>query len=76
MQTSCFFVFQFFQNLNSITSITGGGGSYSDFLSLQILTSSEQISSFFNFFRMRVSGSRHVYNLLVVSLGLLYYYLN
>ena len=23
---------------------------------------------------MRVSGSRHVYNLLVVSLGLLYYY--
>ena len=76
MQTSCFFVFQFFQNLNSITSINGGGGSYSDFLSLQILTSSEQISSFFNFFRMRVSGSRHVYNLLVVSLGLLYYYLN
>ena len=75
MQTSCFFVFQFFQNLNSITSITGGGGgSYSDFLSFQILTSSEQISSFFNFFRMRVSGSRHVYNLLVVSLGLLYYY--
>ena len=74
MQTSCFFVFQFFQNLNSITSITGGGGSCSDFLSFQILTSSEQISSFFNFFRMRVSGSRHIYSLLVVSLGLLYYY--
>ena len=40
--------------------MTGGGGS--DFLSSQILTSSEQISSFFKFFRTRVSGSRHVYN--------------
>ena len=60
MQTSCFFVLQFFQDLNSITSINGGGGSCSDFLSLQTLTSSEQISFFFNFFRMRVSGSRHV----------------
>ena len=56
-----------------MTSITGGGGS--DFLSSQILASSEQISSFSIFlFRMRVSGSRHLYSLLVVSLGLLYYY--
>ena len=34
----------FFQRLNSTILITGGGGS--DFLSSQILTSSEQISSF------------------------------
>ena len=52
MQTSCFLI------LNFIISINGGGGS--DFLSSQILTSSEQISSFFIFFRMHVSGSRHV----------------
>ena len=57
MQTSCFFIIHY---LNSIFYITGGGGS--DFLSSPILTSSEQTSSFFNFFRMRVSGSRHVYN--------------
>ena len=56
MQTSCFFIIQY---LNSIIFITGGGGS--DFLSSPILTSSEQNSSFFKFFRMRVSGSRHVY---------------
>ena len=66
MQTSCFLI------LNFIISINGGGGS--DFLSSQILTSSEQISFFFKFFRMRVSGSRHVNGLLVVSLGLLHYY--
>ena len=70
MQTSCFFVFQFFQNLNSITFINGGGGSCSDFLSLQILTSSEQIPFFFNFFRMRVSGSRHVYNFVSSKSGI------
>ena len=74
MQTSCFLVLQFFQNLNSITSITGGGGSCSDFLSLQNSASSEQISFSLVFFRMRVSGSRHLYSLLVVSLKLLYYY--
>ena len=74
MQTSCFFLFQFFQNLNSMTSITGGGGSCSDFLSLQNLASSEQISFSLVFFRMRVSGSRHLYSLLVVSLEILYYY--
>ena len=51
MQTSCFLI------LNFIISINGGGGS--DFLSSQILTSSEQISSLL-FFRMCVSGSRHV----------------
>ena len=50
MQTSCFFVFQFFQNLNSMTSITGGGGFCSDFLSLQNLASSEQISFSLVFF--------------------------
>ena len=66
LQTSCFLIFNF------IIAITGGGGS--DFLSSRILTSSEQFSSFFNFFRMRVSGSRHIYSLLVESLGLLYYY--
>ena len=57
MQTSCFIVLQY---LNSITSITGGGGT--DFLSSQILASSEQISFSLVFFRMRVSGSRHIYN--------------
>ena len=57
MQTSCFFVPQY---LNSITSITGGG--VSDFLFPQILTSSEQTSFSLVFFRMRVSGSRHIYN--------------
>ena len=55
MRMSCFFILQY---LNSIISITGGGGS--DFLSSQVLTSSEQISSFFKFFGMRVSGSRHI----------------
>ena len=64
MQTSCFLIFNF------IIAITGGGGS--DFLSSRILTSSEQISFFYKLFRMRVSGSRHIYSLLVVSLGLLY----
>ena len=57
-----------------MTSITGGGGSCSDFLSLQSLASSEQISFLSVFFRMRVSGSRHLYKLLVVSLEILYYY--
>ena len=74
MQTSCFFVLQFFQNLNSMTSITGGGSSCSDFLSLQNLASSEQFPFSSVFFRMRVSGSRHLYSLLVVSLEILYYY--
>ena len=74
MQTSCFFVLQFFQNLNSMISITGGGGSCSDFFSLQKLTSSEQISFSSVFFRMRVSSSRHLYSLLVVSLEILYYH--
>ena len=57
MQMSCFFVLQY---LNSITSITGGGGS--DFVSSQTLASSEQISFSLFLFRMRVSGSRHLYN--------------
>ena len=41
-------------------SITGGGRS--DFLSSQLLPSSEQNSFSLVFFRMRVSGSRHTYN--------------
>ena len=49
MQTSCFFVLQFFQNINSTTTMTGGGGSCSDFPSLQTLAGSEQVSSFFSF---------------------------
>ena len=57
-----------------MTSITGGGGSCSDFLSFQNLASSEQISFSSVFFRMRVSGSRHLYSLVVVSLEILYYY--
>ena len=57
-----------------MTPITGGGGSCSDFLSLQNLASSEQISFSLVFFRMRVSGSRHLYSLSVLSLELLYYY--
>ena len=74
MQMSCFFVLQFFQNLNSMTSITGGGGSCSDFLSRKNLANSEHISFSSVFFRMRVSGSRHLYSLLVVSLEIPYYY--
>ena len=57
-----------------MTSLTGGSGSCSDFLSLQNLASSEQISFSSVFFRMRVSGSRHLYRLLVVSLEMLYYF--
>ena len=64
----------FFQRLDSIISITGGGGS--DFLSSQILTSSEQISSFFKFFRMRVSGSRHVYSFVSSESGITLLLLN
>ena len=56
-QTSCFFVLQY---LNFLTSITGGSGS--DFPQSQILASSEQISFSLVFFRMRVSGSRHLYD--------------
>ena len=56
MQTSCFFVLQY---LNSTTSNTGGVGS--DFLYSQFLASFEQISISLVFFRMGVSGSRHVY---------------
>ena len=51
--------------------VTGGGDS--DFLSSQCLASSEQISSFFSFFRMRASGSRHIFSLSVVNLELLFY---
>ena len=68
MKTSCFLI------LNSKISINGGGGS--DFLSSQILTSSEQISSFFKFFRMRVSGSRHVYNFVSSKSGITLLLLN
>ena len=73
MQTSCFLVLRFFQKSN-FYNFFNGGGSCSDFLSLQNLASSEQISFFFVFFRMRVSGSRHLQSLLVVSLEILYYY--
>ena len=55
-------------------SITGGGGS--DFLSSPSLTSSEQISSFFKFFRMRVSGSRHVYDFVSSKSGITLLLLN
>ena len=42
MQTSCFFILRY---LDSMIFISGGlGGSCSDFLSLQNLASSEQIS--------------------------------
>ena len=51
-------------------SIIGGGRS--DFLSSQLLASSEKVSFSLVFFRMRVSGSRHTYNF-VSRLGLLYY---
>ena len=56
-----------------MTFNTGGIGG-SDNLSPQILASSGQISFSLVFFGMRVSGSRHVYSLLVVSLEILYYY--
>ena len=74
MQTSCFFVLQFFQNPNSMTSINGGSGSCSDSLSLQNLASTEQFPFSSVSFRMHVSGSRHLYSLLVVSLEILYYF--
>ena len=70
MQTSCFFVHQY---LISTTSITGGIGG-SDFLSSQFSASSGQISFSLVFFRMRVSGSRQMYSLLVESLGILFHY--
>ena len=70
MQTSCFSVFQFFQILNSITSITGGGGSCSDFLSFKILQALNKFHLSLNFFRMRVSGSRHVYNFVSSKSGI------
>ena len=69
MQTSCFFILQY---LNVIISVTGDIGG-SDFLSSPTLTSSEQISSFFSFecvFQVLVTHKI----LLVVGLGLLYYY--
>ena len=56
MPTSCFFVLQ---NLFSITFKTGCS---SDFLSSQSLASSEQIPFSLVFFRMRVSGSPHLYS--------------
>ena len=71
MQTSCFFVLQY---LNSITSITGGGGS--DFLIFQTLASYEQISSSLVFFRTRVSGSRHIYNFVSSESGNALLFLN
>ena len=64
MQTSCFFILHY---LYSMTSIFGGGGC--DFLSSESLASSEQISSSLVFFRMRVSGSRHIYNLVSSEFG-------
>ena len=71
MQTSCFFVFSIRQNLNSITSITGGGGSCSDFLSLQTLTSSEQISPFLsNILSNACFRFRHVYNFVSSKSGI------
>ena len=65
--------FLHFSISNSYTSITGGGGS--DFLSFQTLASSEQTSSFSSFlfgwvFMVLVT---HLI-LILVSLGLLYYY--
>ena len=70
MQTSCFFVLQY---LNSITSITRGGDS--DFLPFQNLASSEQSSSFSAFlFECVFLVLVTCLNLLVVSLGLHYYY--
>ena len=58
MQTSCFFVLRY---LNSITFIAGGIGG-PDFLSSQILASSQQISFSLVLFPMRVPGSRHLHN--------------
>ena len=72
MQTSCFFVLRY---LNSITFITGGIGG-SDFLSFQILANFEQISSASSFLFEYVFLVLVTYKvLLVVGLGLLYYYL-
>ena len=70
MQTSYFFVLKY---LNSVTSTIGGGG-VSDFLSSQILASSEQTSSFSNFLFECVFLVLVTHRiLLVVSVGLLYY---
>ena len=57
-----------------MTSITGGGGFCSDFLSPQNSANSEKISFCSVSFRMRVSGSRHLHSLLEVSLEILYYF--
>ena len=65
MQTSCFFVLQY---LNSITFVTAGIGD-SDFLSSEFLANFEQISFSLVFSRMRVSGSRHLFNLVSSESG-------
>ena len=58
MQTSFFFILRY---LDSMISISGGIDG-SDFLSSQILASSEQISFSLVFFRTRASGSRQLYS--------------
>ena len=55
-------------------SITAGG--HSDFLSSQLLASSEQISFSLVFFRMRDSGSRHTYNFVSSESGITLLLLN
>ena len=75
MQTSCFFILQY---LNSINSITGGlGGSRSDFLSFQNLASSEQISYFlFNVLSDACFRFRHIYNFVSSESGITLLLLN
>ena len=60
MQMSCFFVLQYL-NFMTFTTGGGGGGGGSDLLYSHILAISGQISFSLVFFRMRVSGSPHLY---------------
>ena len=57
-----------------MVSITAGGRS--DFLSSQLLASSEQISFSLVFFRMRDSGSRHTCNFVSSESGITLLLLN
>ena len=75
MQTSCFFILRY---LDSMIFISGGlGGSCSDFLSLQNLASSEQISYLlFNILSNACFRFRHIYNFVSSESGITLLLLN
>ena len=75
MQTSCFFILRYLNSMNFISD--GLGGSCSDFLSLQNLASSEQISSFlFNILSNACFRFRHIHNFVSSESGITLLLLN